>query len=327
LNFELTEEQQAIVGMIRDVARSETAPTEAILAELGLLGMGASAELGGSELGLIELCLCLEELAKNHPSVARVLQVHNLLCVEPILRRGDPETQKRLVSVLTHRLGSFGRSSDGVRADNVVMGRDAAVVIVARGGVGEPAAWTAFEGPLDVLDEEPVLGFRGAQPVDVSLEGCSGQSLNVDGDDTEIFERARIGMAAIALGIAGGALAHGAGYASERQQFGRPISRFQAIKWKLADSATWLHAARMMTYRAAWNADNGKAVVPGGSMAWRLATDAARLCTDHAVQIYGGYGYTTEYPVEQLFRDARASALVDDHVDRAKTRIAHALVG
>lgn len=320
MNFQRTEDQQAIAGMVRDLARAETPPTTQALAELGLLAIATEPELGGTGLGLVELCICLEELAAYHPSTARRLQVHNLWCVGAIQTLGTEAQKRRWIPPLETALGSFGSTTDGTRVDGVAHGEDANVVVVkeADGGLA------VVSGPLPVLHRGQPLGFRATDPVSLSMEGVALDPL--EGDGAEVGDRARIGLAAVAVGLASGALREGTRYAGERQQFGQPIARFQAIQFKIADTAIAVDVARLMVYRAAWLADQGRSIVSAACMARRMATDAALLATDHAVQIHGGYGYTAEYAVEGFFRDARAAALAESTAEVDRDRIAAKII-
>ena len=164
-----------------------------------------------------------------------------------------------------------------------------------------------------------LLGLREAELVEVQTPDDYSEAV---GDTTDAQ---RLGLAAVAIGIARGALTHGSRYAQERHQFGGPIARFQAIQWKLADSATAIDAARMLMLRAAWLADANQSFDREAAMALCAANRAALLTTDHAVQIHGGYGYTADFPVERLYRDARACAALLD-TDAALNQVAHSLL-
>jgi len=319
MNFGLTQDQQAIVAMVRDLARSEQAPSMEALAELGLLSIATDPQWGGTGLGLNELSLCLEELAVSHASVARTLQVHNLWCAGAIEVLGTDEQRQSVLPSLGQRLGSYGSlQSDGIVWD-ATQGATAETVVVQQ-STGE---WAVVNGPLPVVHGRSPLGFRGAGIV--CLDTAGRELSPLEGDINAVTNRAHVGLAAIAVGIGHGALRAGALYAAERQQFGQPIAKFQAIQWKLADSASAVDAARLMVRRAAWMADAGRLTTRMAHMARSVAVDAARLSTDHAVQIHGGYGYTEEYAVEGLYRDARALAFCESSPELDRDRIAATL--
>ena len=320
MNFQFTEDQLAIAAMVRDLARAETPPSTQALAELGLLAIATDPELGGTGLGLVELCICLEELAAYHPSTARSLQVHNLWCVGAIQTLGTEAQKQRWIPPLETALGSFGSTTDGTRVDGVAHGEDASVVVVKQADGGLAVA----PGPLPVLHRGKPLGFRATHPVCLSVEGVALDPL--EGDGAAVGDRAQVGLAAVAVGLASGALREGARYASERRQFGQPIAHFQAIQFKIADTATAVDTARLMVHRAAWLADQGRSIATVASMARRVATDAALLATDHALQIHGGYGYTAEYAVEGFYRDARAAVLAESTNEGDRDRIAAKII-
>ena len=320
MNFELTEEQQAIVAMVRDLAGSQEAPSVNALAELGLLSIATDPQWGGTGLGLSELSLCLEELAATHPSVARTLQVHNLWCVGALERLADDETKQRLLPALAQRLGSYGmQRSDGTIA-NVVKGAAVETVVQQT----ESGDWSVAHGTFRVANQRADLGFRDSKTVSLVANDC--EVLGLSGDADSVRNRAHVGAAAVAVGIAQGALRAGAVYATERKQFDQSIAKFQAIQWKLADSAAAVDSARLMVRRAAWMADAGRLTTRIARMARASAIDAARLATDHSVQIHGGYGYTEEYAVEGLYRDARALAFCESSPELDRDHIAATLM-
>jgi len=294
VNFQFTEDQQAIAAMVRDLARAETPPTTQALAGLGLLAIATEPALGGTGLGLVELCICLEELAAYHPSTARSLQVHNLWCVGAIQTLGTEAQKRRWIPPLESALGSFGSTTDGTRVDGVAHGEKASAVVVRQADGGLAVA----PGPLPVVYRGKPLGFRESGPVSLSVEGVALDPLT--GDGAVVGDRAQVGLAAVA--------------------------RFQAIQFKIADTATAVDTARLMVHRAAWLADQGRSIAPVASMARRVATDAALLATDHALQIHGGYGYTAEYAVEGFYRDARSAALAESTTESDRDRIAAKII-
>ena len=322
MNFQLSDEQKAIQGTVKDLARGARTPTVVDLAELGLFGITAPADVGGAALGLLDACLCIEELAARHPSLARIVQLHNLGCVAALCEAGSLEQRARLVPELAlgKSIGTLGWTRDGVVARNVPYGAEAGAVLV----LGPENAEVAT-GRRHVCGRPRVFGFRETNPVDISVTDAEIEPLR--GDLVSVLARSTVGLAALAVGIARGALEHACAYATERHQFGGPIKRFQAIQWKIADSATAVDAARLLVYRAAALADTGRPIVRESAMAREGAVTAALTATDHAVQVHGGYGYVADFPVERLYRDARAVALTDGTRDEARDRVAASLLG
>lgn len=318
MNFALTEDQRAIVAMIRDLARAEAAPDLAALGDLGLLGIMAPAEHGGTGLGLVDACLILEEVAARHPSAARRLQVHNVLALGAILEGGTEAQRAQWAERLATgaAIGSFGRLAGG-RLHGVSHARQADVVV----GLGDEGFALCSDLSVE-CESDRLLGLR---------ESGLG---DLDAAAVEAFERdapgavgaGNVALAAIAVGIGRGAMEHACRYATERTQFGQPIARFQAIQWKVADSATAVDAARALVHRAAWLHDRGKPFARQGAMARSAANRCALSATDHAVQIHGGYGYVADFPVESLYRDARAVALLGGGPDAQRDDVAAGLL-
>jgi butyryl-CoA dehydrogenase len=180
---------------------------------------------------------------------------------------------------------------------------------------------------------EDKLGLRSSDTASLTFEDCRIPQTNRLGEEGEGFRIAlatldggRIGIAAQALGIAQGCLEESLAHAGERQQFGRPISNFQAIQWMLADMATEIDAARLMIYRAAWLAQQGKTITREAAMAKVFASEAANRIAYKAIQIFGGYGYTKEFPVERFFRDARITTIYEGTSEIQRLVIARALL-
>ncbi len=318
MNFELTEDQGVIRGMVRDLARAG-APTVKSLGELGLMGIMAPEKIGGSGMGLVDACVILEELAARHPSTARTVQIHNTLALGALLEAGTEAQQAEWAERLATgaALGSFGATPDGSRVNGVAHGETADVVVVL-GADG----FALMTGGAPLCPPAGILGFRELRKCDLS----GGALEPMPHDAARSIQAGNVGLSAIALGIARGALEHGCAYAQERKQFRKPISEFQAIQWKIADSAVAIDSARLLVHRAAWLHDVGKAFARQSAMARISACAAAVEVTDHAVQIHGGYGYTTDFPVESLFRDARACAAVGGTPDAQRNDVATSLL-
>jgi alkylation response protein AidB-like acyl-CoA dehydrogenase len=183
--------------------------------------------------------------------------------------------------------------------------RGISAFIVDRGTPGFSASRT-FEKLGMRASDTAELSFDDVRVGDAQLIGDEGNGFI---DSMKILDIGRISIAALALGLAAGALEMAARYAQERSQFGKPIADFQAIQWMLADSMTELEAARLLTYRAAWLADHGRAHGPESSMAKLFASETASRVCNRSLQIHGGYGYTTEFAIERHFRDAKLTEI------------------
>jgi alkylation response protein AidB-like acyl-CoA dehydrogenase len=333
------------------------------LAELGFLGMVIPTEYGGTGLGNFPLVLVLEELNRACASTGITVSVHNSLASSPIVRFGSEELKKKYLPRLAtgELLGAYalteaGSGSDAAalvtRAERdggeyilngskmfVTTGKEADVIIcMARTdpshktrGITAFVLETEFDG-LRVGKVEDKMGLRASSTVEILLENCRVPAENMVGVEGSGFKVAldtlnggRIGVAAQSLGIAQACLDASLRYANEREQFGRPLFKFQAIQWKLAEMATDLEAARLLTYNAARLRDEGKPMIKEASMAKLFASRACNRAAREAVQIFGGAGYTTDFPVERYFRDARITELYEGTTEIQRLVIARAL--
>lgn len=329
--------------MARDVVQAEIAPDAAgwaregaaparalsTLAELGLFGVMAPEADGGAGMDALALVVVLEELAVGDGGLATLVASHAVAC-EHLRRAGATApfsglatgavraawagggTDARVAYARAVRAGA-GWSLDGqlrwlpggATADLIVAvvatGAEAGTAFALRGGEGhtveaaEPLGlWTSAPAHLTLRPEVPV-------PDDARVGGV-GAGYE---DELAALPLARLARAAIAVGIGRAALEAGVSYAAERTQFGKPLTSFQAVQWMIADSATELDAARLLVWRGAHLLAAGEAAPGEAAMARLYAVRAARGATDRALQMHGGYGYTTDYPVERLWRDAK----------------------
>jgi len=336
------------------------------LAELGLLGVMVPEEYGGAGMDTIAYVLALEEVARACASTAAILSVNNSLVCDPILRYGTEEQKRRYLPVLAsgREIGCYCLTEPAAGSDAAALqttarldgdawvlngaksfvtnAREAWVFVVYARTEPEPGARgiSAFlverDHPgLSVGKGERKMGLRAASTCEVLFQDCRVPRDNLLGRRGEGFKVAlstldggRIGIAAQAVGIARAALEDSVAYARERRQFGRPIAEFQAIQWKIADMTTRIEAARLLTLRAAWLRDQGHRYTMQASMAKLFASETATFAAHQAVQIFGGYGYIQDYPVERYFRDARITEIYEGTSEIQRLVIArHLLTG
>jgi alkylation response protein AidB-like acyl-CoA dehydrogenase len=313
------------------------------LAELGLMGILFPEEYGGSAMGYIEYATIIEELGRVDGSVGLSVAAHNSLCSNHIFSFGSEDQKKKYLPPLMQgeTWGAWGLTeaqagsdASGTRTNAVkenghyivngsknfithaVTGNTCVAVAVTdkeKGNKGISAF--IFDKSMKGFrsdHKENKLGMRASETASVVFEDCKVPSENLLGNEGEGFTQAmkildggRISIAALSVGIAQGAYEAAIKYAKERQQFGRPIAEFQAIQFKLADMATKIEAARLLTLQAAYLKDNGKRVTKQSAMAKLFASEIAVQVSEESVQIHGGYGYTKDYPAEKYWRDSK----------------------
>jgi hypothetical protein len=313
------------------------------LAELGLLGVIFPEEYGGAGLGPVEYALVIEELARVDPSVALSVAAHVGLCAKHIYLAGNEEQKRKYLTPLARgeKLGAWALTEPSSGSDAASMkttvvkqngmwvlngsknftthGSYADVYVLMaitdrRQGHKGISAFIVERGTPGLMPgrKENKLGMRASDTASVILEGCRVPEGNLLGevnrgfiDALQVLDGGRITIAALAVGLAQGALEAALGYAKERVAFGQPIAEFQAIQWKLADMATQIEAARLLTMQAAFLAEQGQPVKKAASMAKLFASEMAVRVAEEAIQIHGGYGYVKDYPPEKYWRDAK----------------------
>jgi hypothetical protein len=320
-------------------------PAEVIgkLGKLGYLGSIFPEDLGGAGLGYIEYSIIIEELSRVDGSVGIILAAHTSLCTNHIYKAGNDEQRQKYVSKLASGewLGCWsltepeagsdaaGTRTTAVRDDHcwVLNGAKTfttnahhAEVCVAMAVTDRAAAQHGISAFIIERDtpgfrlgkKENKLGLRASATGEVIFHQCrlpESQLLGHAGegfvDSLKILDGGRVSIAALSIGMAQGAYDAALRYSKMRRQFGKPISEFQAIQNKLVDMATDLDAARLLTYRAAWNLDRGRRVTRESAMAKLFASEAAVRIANEAVQIHGGYGFIKDYPVEKFYRDVK----------------------
>ncbi|EMR03765.1 Acyl-CoA dehydrogenase, short-chain specific [Cesiribacter andamanensis AMV16] len=313
------------------------------MGELGLMGVLVPHEYGGSGFGYFEYVTALMELSKFDGAIGLSMAAHNSLCTNHILMFGSEEQKRRYLPKLAtgEWIGAWGLTEPNTGSDAgnmrtvakdmgdhylingaknfITHGKSGqvAVVIVRTGEVGDSRGMTAFvieKGTpgFSAGRKEDKLGMRASETTELIFEDCKVPKENVLGELGEGFIQAmkildggRISIAALSLGIAKGALEASVAYSKERQQFNQPISSFQGIAFKLADMATKLEAATLLTFQAAALKNENKPVTKESAMAKYFASEVAVELSTEAVQIFGGYGYTKDYPVEKHYRDSK----------------------
>ena len=319
------------------------------MAELGLFGLTIPEEYGGSGKGKTEFCIAIEELCRASAAVAAIFPVSLSLAIHPVIAFGSIEQKKKYLPAHAsgQRLACFGLTEAGAGSDPaaiqttarrrddgyvlngnklfISLGAEADIAVVfatvdREKGHRGITAFIVEKGTagFSVGKHERKMGLHGISAVELIFEDCFVPAENRLGEEGAGFKIAmdalnasRTTVAAEAVGISQAAYDAALKYARERQQFGRPIAKFQAIQWMLADMATQIEAARLMTYWAASMEDEGKPYIKEAAMAKLFASEVSRMVTNNALQIHGGYGYTKDYPVERYLRDARLTEIYE----------------
>ncbi|RYC71644.1 MULTISPECIES: acyl-CoA dehydrogenase family protein [Spirosoma] len=314
-----------------------------LLGEQGLMGMLVPAEYGGAGLGYREYVAAIVELSRVDGSIGLSMAAHNSLCTNHILLFGNSEQKQAYLPRLASGewIGAWGLTEPNTGSDAGNMRTTAvrdgdewvlngaknfithgksgnlAVVIARTGEPNAPHNATAFvveRGTPGFTGgrKEDKLGMRASETAEMLFQDCripDSQRLGEVGDgfvqSLKVLDGGRISIAALSLGIAYGAYDAAVAYAKEREQFGKPIASFQAIGFKLADMATEIEASKLLTYQAADLKDEGKTVTKESAMAKLFASETAVRVANEAVQIFGGYGYTKDFPAERFYRDAK----------------------
>ncbi len=313
------------------------------LGKLGLMGIIFPAEYGGAGMGYVEYVLAIEELSRVDGSVGIIVAAHTSLCSNHIYLAGNEDQKKKYISRLAagEAIGAWGLTEPGsgsdagsarctaVRKGNqwVINGTktfitngsyaDFVVVIAVTDKTAHTHGLTAFlveKGTKGFRPgkKENKLGLRASDTAELIFEDCAVPASNMLGKEGDGFVDAmrtldggRISIAALSLGMAQGAFEAALKYSKQRKQFGKAISEFQAIQWKLADMATEIDAARLLTHRAAAMKDAGLKTTQESSMAKLFASEVAVRCANECVQIHGGYGFVKDYPAEKYYRDVK----------------------
>jgi alkylation response protein AidB-like acyl-CoA dehydrogenase len=317
------------------------------LAALGLLGIQFPEQYGGAAMSAIDYCICIEELARVDPGVALSVAAHNGLCSSHISLFGtEAQKQKYLVPLVRgEKIGAWGLTESTSGSDAAGMRTSAAragdcwvlngsKTFTTHGRVGDTmvvmavtdraagtkgiSAFIVEKGTPGMTPgkKEDKLGMRCSDTSEVLFETCripADQLLGAEGqgflNTMQVLDAGRIGIAALSVGLAQGAYEAALAYAKVRKSFGKTISSFQAIQWKLADAATRIEASRLLTYRAAYLKDRGGRTSLESSIAKLYASETAVRVAEDCVQIHGGYGFVKDYPAEKYFRDVKLTTI------------------
>ena len=334
---------------VREWDQDQHFPSELMpkLAALGLLGIQFPEQYGGAGMTAIDYCICIEELARVDPSVALSVAAHNGLCSSHISLFGTDAQKTQFLTPLARgeKIGAWGLTESTSGSDSAGMrttavrqrecwtlngsktftthGRVSDVMVVmavtdrsaGRKGI---SAFIVEQGTSGMKPgkKEDKLGMRASDTSEVLFDTCripANQLLGEEGqgfiNTMQVLDAGRIGIAALAVGLAQGAYEAALAYSRERRQFGKTIASFQAIQWKLADAATKIEAARLLTYRAAYLKQRGQRTTLESSMAKLYASEIAVKAADDCVQIHGGYGFVKDYPAEKYFRDVKLTTI------------------
>ncbi|MED1864814.1 acyl-CoA dehydrogenase [Fictibacillus nanhaiensis] len=343
--------QKEIAPAIEHMEETEEFPRHLItkMADLGLMGIPIPEEYGGAGMDFTSYIIAINELSKVSATIGVILSVHTSVGTNPILYFGNEEQKRKYIPKLAsgEYLGAFGLTepssgSDAAslktravkKGDHYILNgskifitnageADVYIVFAStapdKGSYGISAFIVDKDTPgFSVGKKEKKMGLNGSNTCEIVFEDARVPAENLLGKEGEGFKIAmsnldvgRIGIAAQSLGIAEAALEYATNYAKERKQFGKPIGANQGLGFKLADMATAVEAAKLLTYRAADLKTNNLSCGKEASMAKLFASETAMKSAIEAVQVYGGYGYTKEYPVERLFRDAKVCQIYE----------------
>jgi alkylation response protein AidB-like acyl-CoA dehydrogenase len=326
-----------------DESQKFPAPLFKKMGKMGFMGVLVPEELGGSGLGYHEYIAVVEEISKVDPSIGLSVAAHNSLCTNHILTFGNEEQKKKWIPKLAtaEHIGAWGLTEHSTGSDAggmnttavkdgdewIVNGSknfithgisgDIAVVIVRTGNKGDSRGMTAFvfeKGMLGFTSGKKAnkLGMRASETAELFFDDCRVPDANRLGEVGEgfiqsmkILDGGRISIGALSLGIAKGAYEASLKYSKERHQFGKAISEFQAIAFKLADMATEIEASELLLHKAAFLKNNKRNMTTLGAMSKMYSSEVCVKVSTEAIQIHGGYGYTKDYPVEKFFRDSK----------------------
>ena len=334
------------------------------MGELGMMGIPFPTEFGGAGGDVLSYILAVEELSKVCATTGVILSAHTSLCASLINENGTPEQKEKYLRDLCtgNKIGAFGLTEPGAGTDaagqqtTAVLDGDNYIlngskIFITNGGVADTfivfamtdkskgtkgiSAFIVEKGfpGFSIGKKEDKLGIRASSTTELIFENCIVPKENLIGKEGKGFgiamktlDGGRIGIAAQALGIAEGALEEAIKYMKERKQFGRPISAFQGLQWMVAEMSTKIEAARLLVYKAAWLKENKQPYSIDAARAKLYAAEVAMDVTTKAVQLFGGYGYTKEYPMERMMRDAKITEIYEGTSEVQKMVISGSLL-
>ena len=332
------------------------------MGELGMMGIPFPTEFGGAGGDVLSYILAVEELSKVCATTGVILSAHTSLCASLINENGTPEQKEKYLRDLCtgNKIGAFGLTEPGAGTDaagqqtTAVLDGDNYIlngskIFITNGGVADTfivfamtdkskgtkgiSAFIVEKGfpGFSIGKKEEKLGIRASSTTELIFENCIVPKENLIGKEGKGFSIAmktldggRIGIAAQALGIAEGAYEESVKYMKERKQFGRSLSAFQGLQWMIAEMETKIEAAKLLVYKAAWLKQNKLPYSVDAAKAKLFAAEVAMDVTTKAVQLHGGYGYTKEYPVERMMRDAKITEIYEGTSEVQKMVIAGA---
>ena len=349
----------------RDSTKEFPAESVKKMGELGLMGMSIPPEYNGAGVDTISYSLALQEIGYACASTAVIMSVHNSVSCGPIYKFGSDFLKEKYLKPLAagQLLGCFALTEPGAGSDPasqkstakrdgdsyvlngskafVTSGKNADVVVATaytdkskrHGGISAFVLEKGLPGFI-VGPEEDKMGQRASDTTSLTFEDCRVPAENLLGEEGDGFtiamaalDEGRIGIASMSVGIAQACLDAAISYAKEREQFGSPISKFQGIRWMIADMAVQIEAAHLLTFNAATMKDRGERFTAEASMAKLFASEMVNKVAYQALQIHGGYGYSKEYAVERYYRDARVTTIYEGTSEVQRIVIANDIIG
>ena len=334
------------------------------LAELGLMGIQFPENYGGAAMSAVDYCICIEEIARVDPSIALSVAAHNGLGAAHIARFGSEEQKQKYLVPLAkgEKLAAWGLTEPGSGSDAAAMrttavrdgacwvlngsklfithGTSAHTLVVmavtdkSKGSKGI-SSFILERGMAGLLagKKEDKLGMRASETTEVILQNCRVSPAQMIGEDgqgfiqtLQVLDAGRIGIAALSVGLAQGAYEAAVSYTAERKQFGRAIASFPSIQERLAEHASRVEAARLLTYQAAWLKDEGRRMTLESAMAKLYSSEVAVRAAEDCVQMHGGYGFVKDYPAEKFFRDVKLLTIGEGTTEVQRLVIARQLL-
>lgn len=358
--------QEEVKPLAQEIDETECFPAETVkkLANYGFMGIPFAKEMGGQGCDTLTYAMCVEELSSVCATTGVIVSAHTSLCAEPINKYGTSAQKEKYLIPLAkgEKIGAFGLTEPGAGTDSAGQQTKAVLegdhyilngtkIFITNGGVADIyiilamtdrsrgnkgiSAFIVEKGysGFSIGKKEAKMGIRGSSTTELVFENCIVPKENLLGAEGKGFgiamatlDGGRIGIAAQALGIAKGALEETIAYVKERKQFGRSISAFQNTQFQLADMGTRVEAARLLVYKAAHGKDTQKRFSEEAAMAKLFAAETAMDVTCKCLQLHGGYGYTRDYPIERMMRDAKITEIYEGTSEVQKMVIAGAML-